>query len=206
MSQKRPQSKNIQINMNSKTVRELRSIAKDKGLRDYHKLKKDDLVVLLLEESAEEMPTPPPRTKGKKNRPILFVKIIPVPQEMDEFEKVEIEKSRPVVKNRLNKWHYWLVDYVPKPIKSAVSKAFSRAENSIMRLYHGAKKTLRGDVEDKAEKENQEEGEDDIDLTPHEHERALKRAYRSFVMAGKSKTDIDSYFEQTQPRTHQDIN
>ena len=39
--------------MNTKTVRELRSIAKDKGLRGYYKLKKDDLVTLLLEQSAE---------------------------------------------------------------------------------------------------------------------------------------------------------
>ena len=83
--------------MNTKTVRELRSIAKDKGLRGYYKLKKDDLVALLLEESAEEIPTPPPRTKGSRG-PALPVKIIPGFQEMDEFEKEEIEKSRPVVK------------------------------------------------------------------------------------------------------------
>ena len=43
--------------MNTKTVREMRSIAKDKALRGYCKLKKDDLVALLLEKSAEEMPT-----------------------------------------------------------------------------------------------------------------------------------------------------
>ena len=121
---------------------------------------------------------------------------------MDEFEKEEIKKSRPVVKNKLNEWYDWLVDYVSKPIKNAVSKAFSRAKNSILRLYDGGKKTLRGNVEDEAEKENQEnqeEGEKDVDLTPHEHERALKGAYRSFVIAGKPKTDIDSYFDQTKP-------
>ena len=32
------------IKMNTKTVRELRSIAKDKGLKGYYKLKKDGLV------------------------------------------------------------------------------------------------------------------------------------------------------------------
>ena len=143
--------------MNSKTVRELRSITKDKGLHGYYKLKKDDLVGLLLEVSAEEMPAPPPMTKGKKSRSVLPVTIIPGPQEMDDFKKEEIEKSRSVVKNRLNKWHDWLVDYVPKSIKNAVSKAFSRAKNSILRLYDGAKKTLKADVEDDAKKKNQEE-------------------------------------------------
>ena len=159
--------------MSTKTVRELRSIAKDKGLPGYYKLKKDDLFGLLLEQSAEEMLTTPPRARGSERRPVLPVKIISSPQEMDEFEKEEMKKSRPVVKNRLNEWYDWLIDYVPKPIKNAVSKAFSRAKNSILGLYDGAKKTLKGDIEDEAEKENQEE-EEDVDLTSHEHERALK--------------------------------
>ena len=34
------------------------------------------------------------------------------------------------------------------------------------------------------------------DLTPHEHERALKGSYRSFVMPGRPKTDINSYCGQ----------
>ena len=54
------------IKKNTKTVRELRSIAKDKGLRGFYKLKKDDLVALLLEQLNEEMPTPSPRARGRK--------------------------------------------------------------------------------------------------------------------------------------------
>ena len=75
--------------MNSKTERELRSIVKDKGLRGYYKLKKANLVALLLEQSTEEIPTSPPRGREK---------IIPRRQEMDEFEKEEVKKSRPVEK------------------------------------------------------------------------------------------------------------
>ena len=52
--------------MSTKTVRELRSIAKDKGLHGYYRLKKDDLVALLLEQSAEQIPPPPPRARGRK--------------------------------------------------------------------------------------------------------------------------------------------
>ena len=60
------------------------------------------------------MPTPPARGRGK---------IIPSPQDMDEFEEEEMKKGRSVVKNKLNNW-YKLVDYVPKPIKNTVSKVF----------------------------------------------------------------------------------
>ena len=55
-------------------------------------------------------------------------------------------------------------------------------------------------MEAEAEKENQEE---DVDLAPHEHERVLKGAYKSFVIHAAPKRDIVSYFNQT---THQDVN
>ena len=58
-------------------------------------------------------------------------------------------------------------------------------------MCDGAKKTLRGIVE--------KEAEEDVDLTPHEHERVLKGTYRSFVIPGRPKTDIDSYFDQAKP-------
>ena len=67
------------IKINTKTVRELRIIAKDKGLRGYFKLKKDDLVTLLLEQSTEEMPAQPPRARGEEGRSVLPVKIISNP-------------------------------------------------------------------------------------------------------------------------------
>ena len=79
--------------MNTKTVRELRSSAKVKGLRSFYKLEKAVLLALLLEKASKEMPTPAPRSKGKKRRPVLPVKIIPSPQEMDEFEKEEMVRA-----------------------------------------------------------------------------------------------------------------
>ena len=57
---------------------------------------------------------------------------------------------------------------------------------------------LKDIVEKEAEEEEQQQ-EEDVDLTPHEHERPLKGAYRSFVISGTPQTDIDSYFDQTKP-------
>ena len=141
--------------MNTKTLRELRSIAKNKGLRGFYKPRKADLLVLLLEQSTEEMPAPAARSKRKERRSISPVKIIPSPQEVDELEKEEIKKSRAMVKDKPNEWYDWLIDYLPKPIKKAVSKVFSRAKNNILGLYDGAKKTLKDIVEKEAEEEQQ---------------------------------------------------
>ena len=60
-------------------------------------------------------------------------------------------------------------------------------------------------LKDIAEKEAEEEAkewqqeEEDIDLTPYEHERTLKGAYRTFWKPGAPKRDIDSYFDQAKP-------
>ena len=89
--------------MNSKTVRELRSIAKDKDLRGYYRLKKADLISLLWKQSAEEMSTSLTRANEEERRPVLPVKIISNPQEMDEFDKEEIIKGRPVP-NGMTRW------------------------------------------------------------------------------------------------------
>ena len=62
-------------------------------------------------------------------------------------------------------------------------------------MYDGAKKTLK-DIVGKEPKEKQQE-EEDVDLTPHKNERALRGAYRSFEIPGVPQTDIDSYFDQT---------
>ena len=51
---------------------------------------------------------------------------------------------------------------------------------SVPRPHDSAKKTLKGDVERKSEKENQEE---EIDLTPHEHERPFKAVFKCFVIS-----------------------
>ena len=61
-------------------------------------------------------------------------------------------------------------------------------------MGHGQER-LKDIVEKEAQEQQQQE--EDVDLTLHEHERVLKGAYRSFVIPGAPKTDIDSYFDQT---------
>ena len=56
------------------------------------------LIALLSEQSAEEVLTTAPRASEKERRPVLPVKIISSPQEMDEFEKEEMKRNRLVVK------------------------------------------------------------------------------------------------------------
>ena len=87
-------------------IPELKSLARDRGLRNYSRMRKAELVALLQNNSpprqsrASEAPTPPTQTWEPidDRRPRK-----PSPQEMNIFEQQEMSKSRPQVKGKLNK-------------------------------------------------------------------------------------------------------
>ena len=72
-------------------------------------------------------------------------------------------------------------------------------KNTTLSLYNGVKNTLKDAAEKKAKKENQEQTEDEVDLTHQEHDRALKEAYRNFLIPRLVKADIDGYDDQVKP-------
>ena len=85
-------------------------------------------------------------------------------------------------------------DALTERLQSVLETASLLYKRMVENMGYG-QETLKDVVEKEAEEEQLQEEE--IDLTSHEHERALKGAYRSFVIPGVPKTDIDSYFDQT---------
>ena len=180
------------IKMNNQTVRELRAIAKERGLYGYYKLRKAELISLL-ETSMRPLRRPGPE------KSLSRVTLLPKPEDMDSFELQEMAKTRSGVKSKLNEWYDWLVDYVPESIKKPVSSAFSKAKNHIMKLYGNVKKRLglKEQVEELAEKEHGEEHVEGVE--PVEHTEAMNGAYKSFRVDGRGKTDVDSYIALVKP-------
>ena len=85
----------------------------------------------------------------------------------------------------------------PQSVRETTSLLYNRMTEDI----RCGQERLKDIVEKEKEEEEQQQEEADIDLTPNEHGRALKRAYRSFVIPDTTKIDIDSYFDQTKPHT-----
>ena len=86
---------------------ELKSLARDRGLRNYSRMRKAELVALLQnspppgQSRASAASTLPTQTWEPTDDRRLRK---PSPQEMDMFEQQEMSKSRPQVKGKLNKW------------------------------------------------------------------------------------------------------
>ena len=121
---------------------ELKSLARERRLRNYSPMRKAELVALLQNNPPPARP-PRPTTPPQPPPPTQTWKPIddrrprkPSPQEMDIFEQQEMSKSRPQVKGKLNKWYDWLINHVPNPIKDGTSKAFKTFKDKVMGLYN----------------------------------------------------------------------
>ena len=101
------------------------------------------------------------------------------------------------MKNQLTK----LYNAVSAPVaatRDALAERLQSVRETTSLLYNRMMENMGYGQQERLKDIVEKEAEEDIDLTPHEHERALRRAYRSFVMPGKPKTDIDSYFDQAE--------
>ena len=74
---------------------------------------------------------------------------------MDIFERQEISKSRPQVKNKLKGWYDWLVNIILEPIKERASRAFKTFKDNVMVLY----KWIKGEKEPEEEEQKEEKEE-----------------------------------------------
>ena len=159
---------------------ELKSLARERRLRNYSPMRKAELVALLQNNPPPAPRTRPPRPTRPPPPPTQTWEPIddrrlrkPSPQEMDIFKQQEISKSRPQVKTKLNRWYDWLINHVPKPIKDGASKAFKTFKDKVMRLHNRVTAWIRFVRDD-------EEGQERVEL-----------AFNSLMMSvyRRSKTD-----------------
>ena len=185
-------------------VTELKALARDRGLRNYSRTRKAELVAFLQNNPLPAPQTRPPRPTRPPppNRPLpppptqTWEPIDdrrlrkPTQQEMDIFEQREMSKSQPQVKTKLNKWYDWLISHVPKPIKDGASKAFKTFNDKIMGLYNrvtGSSANQTPETQWSAEPKP---------FKPIELEQAFGGSYRSYRVNGRSKIDVDTFFNR----------
>ena len=174
---------------------ELKSLARERRLRNYSRMRKAELVALLQNNlppaprTRPPRPTrpPPPTPPAQTWEPIDDRRPRkPSPQEMDIFERQEMSKSRPQVKGKLNKWYDWLINHVPKPIKDGASKAFKTFKDKVMGLYNRVTGSTGNETRIKEPKP----------FKLIELEEAFGGAYMSYRVNGRPKIDDDTFFNR----------
>ena len=173
-------------------VPELKALTRDRGLRNYSRMRKAELVALLQNNPPPSRSWGPPGPTGPPQRPLTQTwepiddgsLRVPTQQEMDVSERQELSKSRQQVKTKLNKWYDWLINHVFKPIRDGASKAFIAFKNKIVGLYNRAAGFTGNDTRPKGS----------TPFQPIELEQAFNGAYRSYRIGGKPKIDVDTFF------------
>ena len=92
-----------------------------------------------------------------------------------------------------------LYNAVSAPVAATRDALASRLESvreTASLLYNRMMDNIQNKLKNIVEKEAKK---DNVDLTPMDHERALKEAYKSFVVPGLPKADVDSYIEKVKP-------
>ena len=64
---------------------------------------------------------------------------MPGPRDLDIFAQQEMSKNKPQVISKLNDWHDWLVNHVPKTVKDKASRVFKTFKDKVMGLYNRVK-------------------------------------------------------------------
>ena len=180
-------------------VPEMKSLARERGLRNYSRMRKAELVALLQNNhppSQSRTSTSPTQTWEPidDRRPKK-----PSPQEMDIFEQQEMSKSRPQVKGKLNKWYDWLINHVPKRIKDGASRVFKTFKDKVFGLYD----RVAGSTQQSTSPSTAERGTASAEpklFKPIELEEAFGGAYRSYRVNGRPKTDVDTFFNRIKKR------
>ena len=193
---------------------ELKSLARERRLRGYSRMRKAELVALLQNSPPPASrtrpprptrpPTPPPRMSpsGASPKDATWEPIddrrprANTQQEMDIFERQEMSKSRPQVKAKLNKWYDWLINHVPKPIKDGASKAFKTFTYKVMGLYNRVTGSAGNRTERSACPATAKPSGKPKPFKPMELEQAFGGAYRSYRINGKPKMDVDMFFNR----------
>ena len=185
-------------------VAELKSLARDRGLRNCSRMRKAELVALLRNSGIPEGPrAPTPRTRPPPPPPSTQTwepiddsrPRKPSPQEMNIFEQQEMSKSRPQVKTKLNKWYDWLINHVPKPIKDGASRAFETFKDKVMGLYDRVADSTQQSTGSSTAERGAASAEPKP-FKPTELEKAFGGAYRSYRVNGRPKIDVDTFFNR----------
>ena len=124
-------------------VKDLKALAKEKGIKGYYKLRKAELIQALTPVSDPSQP------QNIIDKPIPEIDIpILTPSQPENLSKVSqlknlASKAAKPVKSEINKFADWIISQVPEPIKKTVNERVTSLKEKVNGIFKRYDNLLR---------------------------------------------------------------
>ena len=120
-------------NMN---VKELKALAKERGIKRYYRLRKAELIESL---GIQTPPTDAPATEVMDEPVPEINKSVLSPTKMENISRVSslvglAKKQADLVNKAIKKFADWLINYIPEPIRRTVNKGVEKLKKEIKEI------------------------------------------------------------------------
>ena len=129
-------------------VKELKALAKERGIKRYYWLRKAQLIESL---ETETPPTDAPALEIMDEPVPEIKKPVLSPTKMENISRVSslvglAEKQADLVKKAINKFADWLINYIPEPIRRTVNTRVEKLKKEIKEILENKKKLSQQEV------------------------------------------------------------
>ena len=129
-------------------VKELKALAKERGIKRYYWLRKAQLIESL---ETETPPTVAPAPEIMDEPVPEIKKTVLSPTKMENISRVSslvglAKKQADLVKKAINKFADWLINYIPEPIRRTVNTRVEKLKKEIKEILENKKKLSQQEV------------------------------------------------------------